>query len=89
MITIWKYEFTPDNEVKLRIPRGYKILHVRSQHGGHITLWVKVDTNEPLVQCTLYVYGTGHSIENSTYKQYAGTVLCPPFVWHVFFEQTF
>ena len=82
MITIWKYPFAVQDQVKISMPKGAKIVHIESFRGP--CLWALVDTERPIEQRTFYVFGTGHEIVDYQYKSYVGTLIQPPFVWHFF-----
>ena len=85
MITIHKYGLFPgvDGNVKVLIPKGFKILSLQNQN-NNICLWALADTNEELIEVKFIVCGTGHDCTNVQYKKYVGTVQVGVYVWHVF-----
>jgi hypothetical protein len=80
---IWKYHFTIEDATVLEMPRGAKILEVGANL-GKATLWALVDPSADRVSRTIRVRGTGHPIAEELEPLYVGTVLMPPFVWHIF-----
>ena len=62
MITIHKYPLETADVVRVPMPAGAEILCVREQH-GQICLWAKVSTDEAIVNRTLFMFGTGHSLD--------------------------
>ena len=86
---IWKYPLKLTDEQQIMMPVAAQILHVDKQ-GDTLTLWALVDATYPdgrdaeHVARTIEVHGTGNPISGNYRRQYIGTVLMPPFVWHVF-----
>ena len=66
---------------EVEIPEGFVPLHVAPQ-GGLIRLWAEVETNSPEKTHRFQIIGTGHEVPKGA--QYLGTVLDPPFVWHLY-----
>lgn len=81
--TIHKYDIPVDTggPIYIALPKDAQILKIGWQNG--IKLWALVNPDNPLVEISLRVYGTGHEIdeENLTYMD---TVTPANFVWHVF-----
>ena len=85
MTTVHKYKLFTSEKQLLVLPVGSKILSVQEQY-GEIVLYAMVDTSVREVDThTIYVYGTGHRIEEmdirfiGTVKLNAGTLM-----FHVF-----
>lgn len=81
---IWKYELAVTDEQTVEMPRGAKVLSVANQ-GGNLCLWAEVDPHERVTVRTFLVVGTGHKITlDADLREFIGTVLICPLVWHVF-----
>lgn len=81
MITIWKYELSPD-ENYFELPSGYEILCVKVQRNKpHI--WVKVNTENKTIPAIIFICGTGHIISEINLK-YIDTFFIENFVFHAF-----
>ena len=91
MITIYKYPLTKVGDVALkecdeefRILGLIEVLSAERDPEGRMCIWVKVNTdaqNEETV--AVYIRGTGHDI-SSMRATFLSTVVCPPYVWHIF-----
>lgn len=84
MKTVWKYQFaTVQDDVV--IPANARIVHVGEQ-GGKVTVWAEVVANPVGVGYARYlvIVGTGHPIPDRW--EHVGTVVQPPWVWHVYAE---
>lgn len=68
------------------MPRNAKGISVADQ-AGTLTLWALVNPSEEQEWRTVRVVGTGHPI-NGKVGRFIGSVVMPPFVWHVFIEPT-
>ena len=88
MKTIWKFPFDVDAEVTLMVPRYAAFLpHVATGgRRGHLAVWAEVETDQPLVEHTLHVVGTGNdaTVAFAAAEQYLGSCQAGPFVWHVY-----
>lgn len=87
MKTIWKFLFDVADEVHLQVPRGAAFLPYVSAPTPYVLLvWAEVDTEQPLVEHTLHVVGTGNdaTVAFAAAEQYLGTIPVGPFVWHVY-----
>lgn len=82
MKTIWKFTTHVDDTVHVPAPQGASWLHVEREGPATLTLWAVVDPDAPPVRHQLHVRGTGHPL--GEVGPHIGTVLDPPFVWHVF-----
>ncbi len=80
--TIWKFPFEIRDRVTINMPRDAQILHVGLQDGTP-TLWALVDPDSSATDRIFYVFGTGHQIAHVA-LEHVGTLLMPPFVWHIF-----
>lgn len=89
MLTIHKYTFEIQNQVKISLPKHSKILKFDNQNEVP-TIWVLVDTEQPLEEAIFTVRGTGHSIPRFSNLEYIGSAqfLNGQLVWHLFKEQT-
>lgn len=68
------------------LPPGSRVLHVGSQDPENVLIWVQQKANftGPTKQRAFRVYGTGHLIDPNEVKEYIGSVVVAPFVWHVY-----
>lgn len=89
--TIWKFELRVTDTQKISMPEGAEILHVTGQNiNNHLDvvrpmLWARVDPDAPMAKRLIAVCGTGNPCPGPNDGwHYAGTAICPPFVWHVF-----
>ena len=86
MRTIFKYPLeVTDNEQKMLMPEGARVVNVGTQLDGFVYLWALVDSSSrPFSVTTIRTFvivGTGHPIPDGV--EYVGTVQQGPFVWHV------
>lgn len=51
-------------------------------------LWAEVQPAAGLVERTFRILGTGHNMPEGVPLAYVGTVQQPPFVWHVYEEES-
>lgn len=79
--SIWKFVLDLNNVNQcIAMPPGARIVHVNWQNG--LCLWAEVLGGQSQTEDrTFVVHGTGHFIPKGTY---VGTVMAPPFVWHVY-----
>lgn len=86
MKTIYKYPLSlAGGEVKM--PDNAMILSVAVQGEESLYIWAEVDTAEEIVTRTFAVYGTGWPLTskfNDTPHHFIGTVICGPYVWHIY-----
>ena len=82
MRTVYKFPLEIEGVQTVKIPACYNLLHVAMQRDV-LTLWAEVVTENRLVDVTILIFGTGHSMPD-THKEYIGTVFQGPFVWHVY-----
>lgn len=80
--TIWKYELEIVDEQVIKVPRGAKFLSVAEQ-GGKLCLWAEVNPAEAAVGRGVTIVGTGNPLFDGV-GSFVGTVVMPPFVWHVY-----
>ena len=88
MRIIHKYPITIENKVEIETHAQAWCVLVGHQRST-LTLWMEVDTENPKVKRTLYIYGTGHPI-NGKHRladhfhniTHMGTVIIGQFVWH-------
>lgn len=87
MKTIWKFPFNVTGEVTLIVPRYAAFLpYVAAQSPTRLVVWAEVEDDQPLVEHTLHVVGTGNNatVAFAAAEQYLGTCPAGPFVWHVY-----
>ena len=90
MKTVHKYPLPREfGVVTVKMPRFSEILHVQEQRGV-LQLWALVDTEEPMQDQVLEVYGTGHEIPErgdvpeDAELRHRGTAVFGELVIHVF-----
>jgi len=81
---IYKYPLAITDRQTIKIPAGASILSVGNQRGT-LCMWAAADPSNPLKDLEVEIHGTGNPIEGVPMeKQFIGTVITEPFVWHVF-----
>lgn len=85
MIKIYKYGIEERGCQIVKMHSDYNILDMSIQD-EKIFLWAIVDTEKPIVDVQIEMFGTGHTIDNLEGLKYIRTVHWSPFVWH-FFER--
>ena len=88
MQRIYKYELAITDIQQISMPVRARVLSVANQ-GGKLCLWAMVTPNTPYNLRSFRIIGTGNPIEDNPFDKnptgaFIGTVLMPPFVWHVF-----
>lgn len=86
--TVYKYRmaFSPAGRpFKVQMPKGADILTIGSQRDGMV-VWALVNPEDPPVDRTFVVYGTGRGIEiGESSLRYWGTIMqTDGTVWHLF-----
>ncbi len=80
---IYKYPLKLTDVQHVTMPKGARILSVHDQRGT-ICLWALVDASEVSTEARLIeIIGTGNPMPVAK-RQFIGTVVQEPFVWHVF-----
>jgi hypothetical protein len=87
MRTVFKYQIDLYGGAQsIRMPQGAILLHVGRDHSTPnpdiVSMWYEVDTEAPYIERVYTIRGTGHPIPDGT--TYVGTVIAPPFVWHIY-----
>lgn len=84
MRRIFKYLLEITDLQKVKIPGIVRVLSVDVQN-GHVYLWALVDPDEPEVEYSIRIIGTGHPIKSEDIrgKAFYGTVQQGRFVWHI------
>jgi len=71
-----------DTPTAVLLPLDSKVVHVAMQNGA-MCLWEEhAEPPGRSLERQYAVHGTGHAIPEG--RSYVGTVLDPPFVWHVY-----
>lgn len=90
MLTIWKFPLEAQDLQKVKIPKIAKVLTVQVQH-GQPCLCAMVDPEQPCVELSVRIYGTGRTIPEDDMADfnYVGTVQMAmgTMVFHVFVEK--
>lgn len=84
--TIWKFPIELTDRQRVMMPDGAVILSAAIQSHSGLCVWAEVDPSAVKQPRTVYVVGTGHPLAVDG-ARFVGTVLDPPFVWHVYVEQ--
>lgn len=87
---IWKYlvpfksQLYVADSKPLSIPMGFRFVHVGMDPGptGQCAVWVEVDPEQRCQEVRLVAVGTGSSIPGNW--DHVGSVVSPPFAWHVY-----
>lgn len=88
MKTIWNYPFHVNDTVALEMPKEARFLPTVATIGGNmLVVWAEVDPDQSTETRILYVVGTGNPIPEHP-KQYLGTAIMGPLVWHVYEQLT-
>ena len=83
--TIWKFPLEVMDEQTVPMPDGAKVLSVGLDADGALCVWAVVDPDRPRVGKSFRIYGTGNPVPADLSEVgFLGTVLMPPFVWHVY-----
>lgn len=84
--SIWKFKLHITDIQHVQMPMGAKILSVANLH-GNVVLYALVDPHEQGRENRLIeIIGTGNPIQSNSpvSRNFIGTVVADPFVWHVF-----
>lgn len=83
MKTIYKYELD-FNHPHIDIHSGFEILSIKMKN-DIFTMWILVDTDNPIERIMFDIYGTGHKLPDD-HGEYVGTFHETKYnlVWHVF-----
>ena len=85
---IFKYELgfgSTNNFVDIEIHRGASVVSVNTDpQSRRLAVWAIVNEDEPKAIRRFRIVCTGFEIGNRADVPFVGTVLDPPFVWHVF-----
>ena len=82
--TVFKYRLN-FGVTTLPLPTGASVVYVGTQHED-VYLWVELHQDHPTESRVFIVHGTGHPIDHAS--TYVGTVQIPPFVWHVYEDES-
>lgn len=82
---IYKYKLEITDKQTVALPADADILSVDAQL-GELCLWAVVVPNNFTIERRIEIFGTGADIPTGLgiSRIYLGTVVMPPFVWHVF-----
>lgn len=83
MNKIFKYEIPIIDYQEILMPKDSQILSFQRMNNKYY-IWVLVDPNKICKNRKLYIYGTGHLIENIKELNYISTANDNIFVWHLF-----
>ena len=72
--TIWKFGFSPSNEISITMPKGAEILTLQTV-GNNPFIWAFVNSEAENEKRHFKMYGTGHiiQIKENTMERYIGT----------------
>ncbi len=82
--TIHKYPIALKGNNAVDLPNGAVFRHFGTDGQGRLKFWMwfEVETAEELMSRSFRIVATGDEIPKRTV--YRGTVVVPPFVWHLF-----
>lgn len=86
MITVYKYVLKDQYEQKVRIYQGARPISVGLQ-GNKLCVWCIVDTEQPVIYKTFWIFDTGEAIPLKPfdlYYKYIGRIDDGLIVHHVF-----
>ncbi len=63
MYTIWKYPLDVVDDQTVQMPSQAELLTVNDQN-DHFCLWVRVNTDNPLLNRKISIRGTGHPADD-------------------------
>jgi len=91
--TVHKYEINlhdldRESMAMVKIRKGATLLSVGTQRFGYVAIWAQVDTETPMMDWQIWIYGTGHTIAAPDTAKFLGTVFMDGLVFHVFYEAT-
>jgi hypothetical protein len=94
MITVFKTTLKIEDEQKVKMQQGSRIVKVGEQQ-GKLTLWYVCDPEAEMVEETFYVVATGQQMPDTFPGAYVDSVQVgdfkvdtpPQMVWHVFFKR--
>ncbi len=85
MRVIYKYQIPAQrNSMSIDLPESFEVVHVGTQNGLHIALWILLDEEADLIPYIFSVRGTGQHVTDD--EEHVGSVIMPPYVWHVFYK---
>ena len=85
-MVIWKYQLQIRDVQPVYMPSRAEILSAHEQD-GEICIWAMVDPSCPKIRRFIEILGTGNPVPNmeeGISRKLIGTVVMPPYVWHVF-----
>ena len=91
MKTIYRYTLNTPGPCSICTYRNCEILDVGIDPRGMLSVWIMVDTKEPMDnQLQLYIAGTGWDFlpDNLHFPVHVGTVRQGEYMWHVFKEDS-
>lgn len=81
--TVWKFSHAVTDQVTIQGPAPLNVVHVEPDGPGRLLIWAEVGGGDPdLLTRRLYVVGTGHPVPPDS--THLGSVVAPPFVWHLY-----
>lgn len=83
MHTIYKYPIRVTDFQEVMMPKGAKILSTEFQNAA-LCIWAMVDTEAEDEPRVIEIHGTGNPVCPTNKREFIGTVLMGPLVWHVF-----
>ena len=92
--TIWKYETKggkvvfKEADTDIEVPVGATALSAGLDPQGKLCVWMLLHPEYSKERRRIYVRGTGHDCSDVIEKgaRFVGTVVQPPYVWHVFID---
>lgn len=79
--SIWKWDLEIVDEQAIKCPRGTKFISAGLDPNGKLCVWAEVDPLRESEDRGVTIVGTGNHTGAGTFL---GTVVMPPFVWHVY-----
>ncbi len=87
-MTIWKFPLRTLGQQTVKMPMGAEILTCQMQ-GSQPCLWALVDPEEQIENRTIFVFGTGHKVDDKYRISYVATIQIDggSLIFHVFQER--
>ncbi len=87
-MVIWKFDLEITDTQHVILPMDARLLSVGNQR-GNLCLWAIVNPVKAMETRCIEIIGTGNPIEKLVgfHREFLGTIVIDPFVWHVFERQ--
>lgn len=82
---VFKYQVPIEDLTSFEAPVGAELLHIApGPNDWTLYAWALIDETKPAGRVSLCIVGTGNPVPHGLEQHnFFGTVVAPPFVWHV------